>query len=432
MLIVGVYLVWRQVLHRAVNERLARIRAEGLPATAAELDKWYMTPPPGSNAADLYAEAFRAWKEPTEEQLKLLPIVGNTNFPSVGMPMSEEMRQAIEVFLSDNAETLRLLHEAARVNQCRYPIDFSQGARTPLPHIVKLRQSVKLLAVQTEYAARDGHAAAAASAILDGISLGESLRNEPVLISQVSRRNDEMVTMWVLEHALAASVIEDVKLEKIESALSQAEDGEALLRAMIGQRCLMNAVFEKVYWDFLLSVGFYCESRTRMGTLWIYHTTGLQELDQLRSLNLMSEYVSSSTLGWPDLVKEWKRTDTKRDTLPRYAILSGTSSGEWSSWMEKVVRGLARLRAAQAAIAAERYRLQHGQWPEQLVEPVPTDPFDGKPLRYRRMPTGFVVWSVGVDGRDDGGHESRPGSCEPDITFTVDRPPVAEVLESKP
>lgn len=34
---------------------------------------------------------------------------------------------------------------------------------------------------------------------------------------------------------------------------------------------------------------------------------------------------------------------------------------------------------------------------------VPLDAYDGKPIRYRRLADGVVVYSVGADGKDDGG-----------------------------
>ena len=40
--------------------------------------------------------------------------------------------------------------------------------------------------------------------------------------------------------------------------------------------------------------------------------------------------------------------------------------------------------------------------PDYLSE-VPQDPFSGKPLLYRRNAKGYVLYSVGLDGRDDGG-----------------------------
>ena len=71
----------------------------------------------------------------------------------------------------------------------------------------------------------------------------------------------------------------------------------------------------------------------------------------------------------------------------------------------------AELRSAVAAIACERHRQATGQWPDSLAElpksllpAVPRDPFDGQPLRYRKLPDGVVVYSVGYDGKDDGGY----------------------------
>jgi hypothetical protein len=60
-----------------------------------------------------------------------------------------------------------------------------------------------------------------------------------------------------------------------------------------------------------------------------------------------------------------------------------------------------------AGAAVLVYRGSHGGvLPESLgaaLSPLPTDPFDGKPLHYRRDGAGFVVYSVGPDGKFDGG-----------------------------
>ena len=46
---------------------------------------------------------------------------------------------------------------------------------------------------------------------------------------------------------------------------------------------------------------------------------------------------------------------------------------------------------------------------------VLSDPFDGQELRYKKLATGYVDYSVGNDRVDDGGDEKK------DITFTVVR-----------
>jgi hypothetical protein len=73
------------------------------------------------------------------------------------------------------------------------------------------------------------------------------------------------------------------------------------------------------------------------------------------------------------------------------------------------------MRDARAALAIERYRLTTGHLPDKFTDSALVDPFDGQPLRYKKLAKGYVVYSIGEDGKDDGGDEKK------DITFTVER-----------
>jgi len=83
-------------------------------------------------------------------------------------------------------------------------------------------------------------------------------------------------------------------------------------------------------------------------------------------------------------------------------------------------------------LAIQRYRLATGNLPHILGDLIPTyldtipkDPFDGKDLRYKKLDIGFIVYSVGEDGHDDGGPERPPSgqrrndSSTYDITFII-------------
>jgi len=70
------------------------------------------------------------------------------------------------------------------------------------------------------------------------------------------------------------------------------------------------------------------------------------------------------------------------------------------------------LAGLQAHVACQRYRLRHHALPPTLqalapafLQVVPTDPFDGKPLKYRCAGGAYVLYSVAEDGKDDGGTE---------------------------
>ena len=86
----------------------------------------------------------------------------------------------------------------------------------------------------------------------------------------------------------------------------------------------------------------------------------------------------------------------------------------------------ALFRGAIVAVAAERFRLRNGRWPLEAKEidaalagALPTDPFDGSPLRFRRLDDGLVVYSIGANGRDDGGNLGDRGLDAPDFGFRL-------------
>jgi hypothetical protein len=67
-------------------------------------------------------------------------------------------------------------------------------------------------------------------------------------------------------------------------------------------------------------------------------------------------------------------------------------------------------RALELLIAAERYALIGGDWPKsaealvpRYLKSVPTDPLTGKPMRLMREGDRLIAYSLGVNGRDDGG-----------------------------
>src|SRR5215218_5867608 len=84
-------------------------------------------------------------------------------------------------------------------------------------------------------------------------------------------------------------------------------------------------------------------------------------------------------------------------------------------------RGLVRL-----AVAAAAHKAKHGRYPEKLAElvpeflqEVPPDPYDGRPIRLRRVEGGLVLYSVGRDRKDDGGRTMDETQQEGDRVFRL-------------
>jgi hypothetical protein len=77
----------------------------------------------------------------------------------------------------------------------------------------------------------------------------------------------------------------------------------------------------------------------------------------------------------------------------------------------KFIQAQATADLARVAIALERYRLAHEEFPEtlaalepQFIAKLPHDVMNGQPLKYRRTADGsFILYSVGWNETDGGG-----------------------------
>jgi hypothetical protein len=101
------------------------------------------------------------------------------------------------------------------------------------------------------------------------------------------------------------------------------------------------------------------------------------------------------------------------DKIDLHSMLSASAMSQ-STLFNKVRNAEGIKQMAVTAIALKRYQLKHGSYPPDLnslvpefVPSVPLDPVDGRPLRYRQNANGtFQLYSVGENGKDDGGDPS--------------------------
>ena len=98
----------------------------------------------------------------------------------------------------------------------------------------------------------------------------------------------------------------------------------------------------------------------------------------------------------------------------------------WPKVLRNEAHGRARTRVLRTALAVAEWTARKGSHPASLAElvpdflpAVPIDPWDGKPLRY----AAGKVWSIGQDGKDDGGTSPDPDSDDRGDLF-AEVPPV--------
>jgi hypothetical protein len=152
--------------------------------------------------------------------------------------------------------------------------------------------------------------------------------------------------------------------------------------------------------------------------LQVFRVSGHIERDLQFFLDAAETNLAFAALGPPETLK-LGYIDQQLSDLAQTKGLMFSHSLVWrlKGLPGKDALGYAYSRLARTALAVERFRLAHGRLPESLGElvpeflpVVPADPFDGQPLRYRVLSKGYMVYSVGDDGHDDGGREHPPAT----------------------
>jgi hypothetical protein len=111
------------------------------------------------------------------------------------------------------------------------------------------------------------------------------------------------------------------------------------------------------------------------------------------------------TPGFDQEVKSFFPKQTLYNTLAVMLLPAVSKS------VEKAANEQAAVSLARVACALERCRLATGSYPQKLdelaprfIDRLPPDPVNGQPLHYRReAPDRFVLYSIGLNLKDDGG-----------------------------
>jgi len=434
VIIIAGFAVFRLILKSKLNARLDAISAAGYPATCAELDAWYTIPESAENAADTFIDSFshyNKWEE--EEERKLLPIIGLAQLPLRTEPLTEETKALVTRYIADNQQALELLHKGAAIEHSRYPVDLSKGFEA-LPGLGYIRYGARLLELEAILHAENGKPEKVVGSIKSTFGLARSLSKEPILISQLVRIACQELAVSTLERAVNRTEFTDEQLADLSRTLVNAEDPCAMIRAFVGERCSGLSIFTMPAAKIppLFSMAGNRPNPLSAPAIFLYRFVGLADMDAIIYLDLMNDYVKALKLSPEHRREAADAAFARYDKTSRIHVISHIIMPELSNCTTIDVRIAAQLRTARAGLAVQRYRLATGGLPNTLSELTPTylgavpkDPFDGKELRYKKLETGFVVYSIGEDGNDDGGKEKprkRTGPRAPeDVTFIVQR-----------
>jgi hypothetical protein len=325
----------------------------------------------------------------------------------------------------------------------RYEVDTEPSPFKKGPHLVQKPQKVSELLRLHMYlreAERDLDAALLSCRAI--INVGRSFGDEPDLISFSMRTGLHAQASSALQRSLAQGEPSEAALLAMQRQIAMEELEPILLRALRRHRAALHRYLDGVrsgeYPDapILKAADAKRSFDKRSGSDEPNWKTGWQPADEwlerwrdepLGAIKAGQGALLQYMNGWVEDAKDsvhlerlhHSALDEESQKLPLFVrILTGDRNGRWA---HRYLRSRAALRCTIAALAVERYRLAHGRWPgslEQLVPAylaeVPADPFVNHQLRIVRKPDGVVVYSVGLDSKDDGGDVLGTSEKRPD------------------
>lgn len=368
--LVALYAGYRYTLHRLVQAKLDEIRRAGYPVTLAELDKWYPQPPPGENAADVYAEAFKHYAGWQSKSIASPLASGDFTAILGDHPLSAEIERSIRDWIATNNAAIELMEKATAIQKCRFPISYGDSG---LPLLAGVWRMQRLLVLRAVLEANDRQSQKATESLTIALRVSQALAKQPALQAQLLRLGCERSAFAVLPLLLAQGSVTDEQLDSLEASLGDAEVHESMTPAFIGQLCRGNDTFsqrvvvegpagEDNLWRVPWVFDFRSGARRRL--IWAVHDViGSIDIDHLHLLDLMWRFLQASQMETSHRLSAAQAITSNVKRLPSFCFVSLLFVPNHEDLFTAEITQIGRFRAGRAALAIERYRIAKGVHP---------------------------------------------------------------------
>jgi hypothetical protein len=333
---------------------------------------------------------------------------------------------------------LEKLQASALGGPIRFSLDNKAGMAMLLPHLAPLKIVQNELALCSMINLRKGDTNAAWTNLLALTRMVTAYDVEPVLISQMLRDTLATTAFNATWQALQAEGWQDEQLARLQQewesadffkSLPATEEFNCAIALAACRTGRGQSMFPGSFWDFVRycaqNPGFLIQNLQNFRSQADYKNRG----SYVDEKNLMLFYRDrKNEMIHAVACSNWQEMSLLPGVLKPTIFSSTNGSSRFQGMMNIrmmntpfsnfrrtlpaiAAEAEARRRIIITALALERHHLRHGSYPDSMNELVPeflkqppTDFMDGKPLRYKKTGDGhFALYSVGLDGIDDGG-----------------------------
>jgi hypothetical protein len=342
--------------------------------------------------------------------------------------------------LKTSDASLAKLREASQRPAARYPIyyDMENPWGIRLPHLINVKRACQRLELRACAELAAGQSDRAFDDIKLMVYLGDSLKDEPFLISHLVRIACAQLTIQPVWEGLAEHRWTAAELQSLQTLFEGQNFAASARTALKADRAAGVSTVEMVRTrglDQLMEIQspgpVPPATRTLAALLgaivprgWYY----LEELNfcQLHGLLMTTNLDTDRPLISPQQIAASQKAldgalarggDQFRNVriVLRHRLVAALLLPALGHVGAKAAAAQTALNQAALGSALERYRLEHGQFPDTLdtlvprfISRMPCDVINGQPYHYRRTDDGqFVLYSVGWDEKDNNGEPGK-------------------------
>jgi hypothetical protein len=386
-----------------LDQRLEALRQDKMPLSLTDLA--HKPPLPEENAAtylrrakesidSIDKEVDAAYENESEDEQEAIDR---------GRPPEAYVR-AIRSALEAYPATIPLLRKAAACDAYDAQLDYRASTSDFLDELLKQSQLNRAAMRTLNYLATlqiaDGQYDAAVETGITMLRLCRRFDAEPTLVGSLVALACRGVTLSTIDLALRSGDISDNVRDALDAELARSNVVEVFRRGLESDRAFGLAMLREA------ATG---KHRQTDSFDFMWKTAAGFKADQSRYLDYMTLCISLAT-----------RPYTQIKDNPALEEAAGPLTDEMAGAPQAAQAARCRAQVYERAVrilnAIQRYEKAHpGDEPTvadlQLSEEITTDPFNGQPLHVEKKPTGWLIYGVDMNLKDDGGNVTPPVDC---------------------
>ncbi len=388
--------------------------------------------PAEENAAFIYQAVLPSLVRPGESlsaaELRPLLDVEALLASSAETAGSPALRAEVRQMYSDpgRQEALEALRRASVRDYCQFTMENEVGPELSSALLAGFYRGVQLVVGRAMLTPEEGVLADAMMWFATALRMARHLGSHPSLVAQLYQYALQTFIAERLEATIARRQVPTPASAELMAVIRNTE-----LNPSVGPMVDQELTFGLDLFDLAKSRPQEAlQQLNRRGRLlspeplpslpgWVYRSRLGRPLlfsDKALYLELMGTCRSLIEQPFADHAAEWLRLESRAQQawlIRRFGGLTPALTRDLCTVAMKRDAAQAELNLALVALALKNFRWEHNRYPENLYElersvawEVPRDPFTGKRLGYEWNGAGFLLYSLGPDGRRQAGKDT--------------------------